>query len=81
MISKLPVVAAQALPALQPFSVLCEGVLFALEATKDPSSPLYAKIDESRIVVAGHSMGATDSIEAECSAVPAARYTCLFRRV
>jgi hypothetical protein len=41
------------------------GVLFAFEANKDPSSPLYSKIDESRVVVSGHSMGATDSIEAE----------------
>ncbi len=55
----------------EPVAPLCmarvppPGVLFAFEANKDPSSPLYSKIDESRVVVSGHSMGATDSIEAE----------------
>jgi len=43
---------------------ILHGIDFALNATKDPSSVLYTKVDSTRIVSAGHSMGATCSIMA-----------------
>jgi len=43
---------------------ILHGLSWAVHAASDRSSPLYARADLSRVVVAGHSMGATCSIMA-----------------
>jgi dienelactone hydrolase len=43
---------------------LLKSVEFATNATADPNSPLYGKVDTESVVYAGHSMGATCSIMA-----------------
>jgi len=45
-------------------SILMQSIEYAKLANKDPMSPLFGMIDEDNIVIAGHSMGATDSIMA-----------------
>ncbi|KQR99784.1 hypothetical protein ASG12_03130 [Williamsia sp. Leaf354] len=39
------------------------GIRRAVAATNDPRSPLYGRIDPSRVVLAGHSAGATKALE------------------
>jgi len=46
------------------------AIEFAIEASKDPESPLFGMIDEDNVVVAGHSMGATCSIAASKAMAP-----------
>mmetsp|Transcript_28009 Transcript_28009/g.55121 ORF Transcript_28009/g.55121 Transcript_28009/m.55121 type:complete len:342 (+) Transcript_28009:60-1085(+) len=43
---------------------LLEALDFATAANKDPTSPLFGKVDLDNVVLAGHSMGATCSIAA-----------------
>ncbi|WP_328856418.1 hypothetical protein OG579_13980 [Williamsia herbipolensis] len=39
------------------------GIRRALAAANDPRSPLYGRIDPSRVILAGHSAGATKALE------------------
>ena len=41
-----------------------KALAYASAATNDKSSPLYGKINMSNTVLAGHSMGASDVIQA-----------------
>ena len=41
-----------------------KAIDYALAATADPASALFGKVDAARVVLAGHSMGASDVIEA-----------------
>ena len=52
-------------------SILVQGIEWAKAANKDSSSPLFGMIDEDNLVIAGHSMGATDSIMASKTLDPA----------
>lgn len=51
-------------------SILVQGIEHAKQANKDPNSPLFGMIDEDNIIIAGHSMGATDSIQASKTLPP-----------
>ena len=43
---------------------LLKAIQFAKDQNADPTSPMYQKIDVSSVIIAGHSMGATCSINA-----------------